>query len=106
MGPTPADTQQEITRLRGDMTAALDELRRRVGGGVRGLASAEARISSARTQQQLAEQARQNPTLLGVAGVVVAGALGYAVYTAVRTARERNKPTNRLKRGVRQVREE
>ena len=27
MGATPADTQREINRLRGDMTAALDEMR-------------------------------------------------------------------------------
>src|SRR3954468_18046232 len=106
MGPTPADTQQDITRLRGDMTAALDELRRRVGGGVRGIAGAEARISTTRTQQQLAAQARDNPTLLGVAGVVVVGAIGYGIYAAVRSARERKKPSSRLKRGVQQVREE
>ena|SRR5580765_557904 len=106
MGPTPADTQQEITRLRGDMNAALDELRRRVGGGVRGIAGAEARISTARTQEQLAAQVRDNPTLLGAAAVVVVGAIGYGVFTAIRNARERNKPSNRLKRGVQQVREE
>src|SRR6185369_9175705 len=106
MGPKPADTQQEITRLRGDMSAALDELRRRVGGGVRGIAGAEARISTTRTQQQLTALARDNPTLLGVAGVVVVGAISYGIYAAVKSARERNKPTNRLKRGVQQVREE
>ena len=106
MGPTPADTQQEITRLRGDMTAALDELRRRVGGGVRGIAGPEARISTARAQQELTAQARDNPTLLGVAGVVVVGAIGYGIYAAIKRSRERNKPSNRLKRGVQQVREE
>jgi len=102
MGATPADTQNEITRLRGDMTAALDELQRRFSGGLRSIAGAEARISSVRTQRQLAAQARDNPTLLGVAGVVVVGAIGYGVYAAVRAAQERNSPRGRFKR----VREE
>ena len=109
MGPTPADTQHEITRLRGDMTAALEEVRRRFSGGLRGIAGSEARISTTRTQQQLTAQARDNPTLLGVAGVagvVVVGAIGYGVYAAIRRARDRNKPQNRLKRGVQQVRDE
>jgi len=88
------------------MTAALDELRRRIGGGVRGIAGAEARISTTRAQQQLTEQARDNPTLLGVAGVVIVGAVAYGIYAAIRNARERNKPRSRLKRGVKQVREE
>jgi len=86
------------------MTAALDELRRRVGGGVRGIAGAEARISTTRAQQQLTEQARDNPTLLGVAGVVIVGAVAYSIYAAIRNARERNKHRSRLKRGVKQAR--
>jgi hypothetical protein len=98
MGATPADTQNEITRLRGDMTAALDELQRRFGGGLRSIAGAEARISSVRTQRELVAQARDNPTLLGVAGVVVAGAVGYGIYAAIRGARERNSPRGRLER--------
>src|SRR6266542_2040597 len=69
MGATPADTEREIGRLRGDMTDALAELQRRLKGGVRGIAGAEARISTARTQRQLTAQARDNPTLLGEAGV-------------------------------------
>lgn len=106
MGATPADTEQEITRLRGDMSAALEEVQRRLRGGLRSVASAEARISTVRTQRQLTDQARDNPTLLGVAGVVVVTAIGCGIVVAIRRASERNKPSNRLKRGVQQVREE
>ena len=96
MGANPADTQREITRLRGDMTAALDEVERRVRGGFKGVASTEARISTTRA-------ARDNPTLLGVAGVVVVGAVAYGAYALVSGARQRNKPQARLKRGVEEL---
>jgi hypothetical protein len=105
----PADTEREIGRLRGDMSAALEEVERRLRGGLRGIAGSEARISTGRASQEAfarVERARDNPTLLGVAGVVVAGAVGYGIYAAIRGARSRNKPTNRLKRGVQQVRAE
>jgi len=87
------------------MTDALAELQRRLKGGVRGIAGAEARISTARTQRQLTAQARDNPTLLGVAGVVVVGAIGYGIYAAVKRSREQGKPQNRLKRGVAELTE-
>jgi hypothetical protein len=106
MGATPADTQREITRLRGDMTAALQEAERRVRGGLRGVATAEARVTSARAREDVVERARENPTLLGVAGVVAAGAIAYGAYALVNNMRERRKPQNRLKRGVQNVREE
>ncbi|HEY3058242.1 MAG TPA: hypothetical protein VGL99_04620 [Chloroflexota bacterium] len=105
MAATPADTEREIGRLRGDMTDALAELQRRLKGGVRGIAGAEARISTVRTQRQLTEQARDNPTLLGVAGVVVVGAIGYGIYAAVKRSRAHSKPQNRLKRGVAELTE-
>jgi hypothetical protein len=106
MGANPADTQREITRLRGDMTAALEEVQRRVRGGVRGVASAEARISTARASEDMVKRARENPTLLGVAGVVAVGAVAYGAFAVINGIRERGKPQNRLKRGVSQVREE
>jgi len=80
------------------MTAALDELQRRLKGGVRGIVGSEARISTGRTQRQLTEKARDNPTLLGVAGVVFAGAVGYGIVAGVRALQERNSPRGRLKR--------
>jgi hypothetical protein len=106
MGATPADTEREITRLRGDMTAAIEEIERRVRAGLRGVAKAEARLTSARTRHEAVESARDNPTLLGVAGVVAAGAVAYGAYALVHNMRERRKPQNRLKRGVQNVRDE
>jgi hypothetical protein len=106
MGATPADTQGEITRLRGDMTAALEEVERRVRGGLSGVAKAEARLTAVRAGEDVAERARDNPTLLGVAGVVAAGAVAYGAYALVHSLRERQKPQNRLKRGVQNVRDD
>src|SRR2546423_2211227 len=98
MGTTPARTQREIADLRGDMSAALDEFERRLRGGVRGLASTEARISSTRARDDAVQRVRENPTLLGVAGVVAAGAVAYGLYAIVAGRRERQRPTSRLKR--------
>jgi hypothetical protein len=106
MGATPADTQGEITRLRGDMTAALEEVERRVRGGLRGVATAEARLTAVRAREDVADIGRENPTLLGVAGVVAAGALAYGAYALVNNVRQRRKPQNRLKRGVQNVRDD
>lgn len=106
MGETPAHTEREIRHLRGDMTAALEEIERRLRGGLRSVATTEARITSGRATEEAVERARQNPTLLGVAGVVAAGAVVYGVYALINGRREHNKPQNRLKRGVKQVRGE
>jgi hypothetical protein len=102
MGSTPADTEREITQLRGDMSAAIDEVERRLRGGLRGVAGAEARISTVRARRDVAN----NPTLLGVVGVVAVAAVGYGVYAVLRGRREATRPQNRLKRSVKQVREE
>jgi len=104
MGATPEDTEHEITRLRGDMSAAVEEVERRLRGGFRGVAGTEARISTVRAGEDAVVRARENPTLLGVAGVVAFGAVAYGVYAVVHGLRERQKPQNRLKRGVSQVR--
>jgi hypothetical protein len=106
MAATPADTQREIERLRGDMTAALDEMQRRFQGGLRGIAGAEARISSGRAADDISSRARQNPTLVGVAGVVVVGAIGYGIYALVKSRQEQKRPQHRLRRRVESVREE
>jgi hypothetical protein len=106
MGETPADTEREITHLRGDMTAALGEVERRMRGGLRGIATSEARIGGARATEDVVNRARQNPTMLGVAGMVAAGVVVYGGYALVKGLRARKKPQNRLKREVEHVREE
>jgi hypothetical protein len=88
------------------MNAALEEVEKRLKGGLRSVATTEARITSGSATEDVVERARQNPTLLGVAGVVVAGAVTYGAFALVNGIRERNKPKNRLKRGVKQVRGE
>jgi len=82
------------------MTAAVEEVERRLRGGLRGVASSETRISGVRAGEDALVRARENPTVLGVAGVVVVGAIAYGVYALVSGMRERSKPQNRLRRGV------
>jgi hypothetical protein len=106
MAATPEDTEREIVRLRGDMSAAVEEVERRLRGGLRGVAQAEARVTTLRAGEEVIGRARENPTLLGVAGVVAAGAIAYGAYAVINGMRERRKPQNRLKRGVSQVRAE
>jgi hypothetical protein len=86
------------------MSAAIAEVERRVRGGVRGVTTAEARITSTRTREELASKARENPSILGVAGVVAVAAVGYGVFAVVNGLRERGKPQNRLRRRVETVR--
>ena len=106
MGATPEDTQREIGRLRGDMSAAVAEFERRLRGGFKGVALPEARITTVRAGEDAVARARQNPTLLGVAGVVAVGVVAYGAYAVVQGLRERNKPQNRFKREIGHVRAE
>jgi hypothetical protein len=85
------------------MIAAVAEVERRFRGGLRGVATAEARVTSARARDDALAAARDNPTLLGVAGVVAVGAVAYGAYALIHRMRERQKPTNRLRRGVSQL---
>jgi hypothetical protein len=96
MGATPEDTAREIDRLRGDMSAAVEEVERRLRGGLRGVASSEARITSARAGEDAIARARENPTLLGVVGVVAVGAVLYGAYALVNGLRQRRKPQSRF----------
>jgi hypothetical protein len=82
------------------MTAALDEVERRLRGGLRGVASAEARITSTRTRDDLVRRARDKPSVLGAAGVALVSAIGFGVYTALKSRREAERPRNRLRRGL------
>jgi hypothetical protein len=106
MAATPADAEREIGRLRGDLTAAVEEIERRLRGGLRGVAEAEARVTSTRAREEAIAKVRDNPPLLGVGGVVVAGVVAYGAYALVSGLRERRKPQNRIRRRVKGVREE
>jgi hypothetical protein len=106
MGATPEDTERAITQLRGDMTAALQEVQRRLRGGLRSVTTAEARISTLRAGDDVVARARDNPTLLGVAGMIAAGAAAYGAFALINGIRERGKPQNKFKRRVTHVRDE
>jgi hypothetical protein len=106
MAATPADAEREIGRLRGDLTAAVEEIERRLRGGLRGVAQAEARVTSTRAREEAMAKVRENPPVLAVGGVVVAGAIAYAAFAFVSGLRERRKPQNRLRRRVEGVRSE
>jgi hypothetical protein len=106
MGATPEETEREIVRLRRDMTAAVAEVERRFRGGLRSVAASEARIGTSRAGENAAARARENPTPLAIIGVIAAGAVAYGIYSLINNRREQQKPQNRLRRGVEQVRAE
>ncbi len=103
MGATTEDTQREITRLRADATAALEELQRRVRGGVQAVASGEARAAGQRARERLVERAAETPGLAGLAATTVVAAAGYGFYRLVGRWRARRTPRGRLERRVREV---
>jgi hypothetical protein len=88
------------------MTAAVAEVERRFRGGLRTVATAEARVTSVRAREDVIARVRDTPALIGIAGVVLAGAMAYGAYAAISGLRERQKPQNRLRRRVSHVREE
>jgi hypothetical protein len=100
MASTSADTHLEIRNLRGDMNAALDEMQRRFRGGLRTVASTEARVTSDRTRRDLTLRAKRNPAVVAGVGLVVVCAVGFAAYRTIEGIRERQKPQYRLRRGV------
>lgn len=93
MGAGSEDTQREIGTLRSDMSAALAELRGRVGSGPARLAAADARVSAQRSVQQV----RENPSALLAGGALVMGLAGFTAYAAVNRWRESRKPQNRVR---------
>jgi hypothetical protein len=107
MAATTTDTQREISELRADTSAALEELLRRLRGGFSGIAGAEARVAGVRAGEGLAERVeelgkrlRDNPPFVAGSGAVALGALGYAAYSLVNRWRENRQPQSRLKRRV------
>lgn len=101
-----ADTQREIGEIRRDMTAAVAELRRRVGGGTSGLAQGEARVAGARARETLVQRSRDltaglrggNAAAASVVATTAVAGLGYAAYSVAERWRARRAPQNRLRR--------
>jgi hypothetical protein len=87
------------------MDAALDEVERRMRGGLRGVASAETRVTSQRARERLVQRANNNQPLLGVGIVTVGGAAAYGACSLLAALRERQKPQHRLERGLNELRE-
>ena len=113
MGATTEDTQHEIGALRQDMTDAAAELQRRLGGGVRGVVGADARVSGSRAGEQATQriqetvgQATEHPGLLAVAGVVATAGVAYGVYAGIQRWRESRKPQNQVKRRIAEAKED
>ena len=88
MGQTAAETAREIAALRHETERLLDELEGRVH-------------RTLEVRNQVTASVRANPIVLA-AGAVVAGLVVLALwYRSWKRARERRKPLNRLRRGVR-----
>jgi hypothetical protein len=86
VGATAADTKREIEEIRKDVLSAVGELRRRV-----------ARAVSPRTYLEFAQE---NPAAVVGAGMAGLSLAGIALARSVAESRRRNRPTERLRRGV------
>lgn len=120
MGATPADTQREITSLRTDLSAAVEELQRRMGGGPKGIARSGGRrpATAARAgapaegptlserAAEVAERAREHSAALSVGGLLALGVVGYGLFALYQAWRERRTPRSRLKQRVQRTRED
>ncbi len=106
MAAKPEDTQHQIEGLRADATATVDELQRRLRGGVQGVAGGDARAVTLRAREELVGRTSAQPGLLAVAGTVVIAAVGYGIYALVDRRRQSQKPQNRLRRRVRETGED
>ncbi len=108
MGATAENTQREIGGLRDDMTATIDEIERRLRGGVKSVAATDARVKGRRTGEDAAEAVtvavNDNQSLVAVGGAVAATAAGYATFAALDGWRAGQDPATRLRHGVGGVR--
>jgi hypothetical protein len=93
---TPAEnTQDEIGRIRDDITASVREMQRRFQGGIAGVVTTDVRLLSTEVRTTARERLRQNATLVGFAGTVLVGAVGYGVVSAIGGWRRRQTPLGR-----------
>lgn len=86
MGATAADTKREIEEIRKDVLSAVGELKRRIKRAV-----------SPRTYLEFAQE---NPAAVVGAGMAGLSLAGIALARQVAESRRRNRPTERLRRGV------
>jgi hypothetical protein len=86
VGATAADTKREIEEIRKDVSSAVSELKRRV-----------VRAVSPRTYLEFA---RENPAAVVGVGLGALSLAGVALARSVADSRRRNRPTERLRRGV------
>ena len=86
MGATAADTKREIEEIRKDVLSAVGELKRRV-----------VRAVSPKTYLEFAQDNPAAVVGVGLAGLSLAGV---ALARSVAESRQRNRPTERLRRGV------
>lgn len=91
MGATSADTQREIEEIRKDVSSAVSEL--------------EKRLAHAASPKTYLELARENPAAVLGLGVAGLGVVGTMAARAVLAARQRNRPSERLRRTVHDVAE-
>ena len=86
MGETAADTKREIEEIRKDVSSAVSELKRRI-----------VRAVSPRTYLEFAQE---NPAAIVGVGLGGLSLAGIALARSIAEARRRNRPTERLRRGV------
>jgi hypothetical protein len=86
VGATAADTKREIEEIRKDVLSAFGELKRRV-----------TRAVSPRTYLEFAQE---NPAAVVGVGLGALSVAGVALARSVAESRRRNRPTERLRRGV------
>ena len=103
MGSSAQDTQNEIGRLRDDMTAAVREMQRRFQGGLPGVVRSDARFYGNEARTELTAQVRNNPTLVGFVGTIGVAAVGYTAVSAIASWRASRTPAGRARRRARGV---
>lgn len=86
MGATAADTKREIEEIRKDVLSAVSELKRRV-----------VRVVSPMTYLEFAQENPAAVVGVGLGGLSLAGV---ALARSIAESRRRNRPTERLRRGV------
>jgi hypothetical protein len=106
VGQTAQDTQREVTALRADLSSVVDELMRRTSGGPTSIATTDAKVRGAQLGQDVRTRvervSRKRPEAIVVGVGAASMAIAYSIASAIQ---RRNRPEEKLKRGVAQARE-